>query len=220
MSYAAIEPAQGGNGDTVVERERRNVRTTVLVTAFGPFPGVPNNPSAALAETLRSSSKPFHRTTVLLLPTSYQRAFANIAANSSEAAAIVLVGYAAGTVGLRLEQAAYNEATATIPDVDGRSMVGVLDEQGPYSVRTSADVIKLAAAAESVGCPTVRSMDPGRYVCNATYYKTLLRNAEWGLPVILIHVGDWALTAFDGERVEAGLKAVIASLAGGRPSGT
>ncbi len=190
------------------------------MTGFGPFPGIANNPSGALVETLQSSNAGFYRTAALLLPTSYQRAFEELVATDLEVTAIVIVGYAAGTTGMRLEQVAFNEAAAPIPDIDGHSVVGALDEAGPFSLRTSADVVQLAAAAESVGCPAVLSTDPGRYVCNATYYKALRRYQELGVPVVMAHIGDWTPHVFHGDLVAAGLEAVVTSVAGSIASAT
>ncbi len=160
----------------------------VLVTGFGPFPGVRVNPSAALAWRLARSRR-LQRAGIDIAAAELRTAYADMDAALppliKRADIVLMLGVAARRKWLSVEQRGVNHASRTAPDAGGKS--APLSSRGAH-VRTSrAPLAACLAALRSARLPARRSIDAGRYLCNASYYRGLAQ-ARAGATVLFVHV--------------------------------
>lgn len=154
----------------------------VLVTGFGPFPGVPRNVSSDLAAhcAKRWNERPDIEAEHLVLATDWQSAPETVATQiaASQPDLIIHLGVSAQATGLVLETHAYNTCCDT-PDVAGTRAPASERRAGhPAEVCSSLPVENIARALAAAGHKVSVSNDPGRYLCNAVYHETLSRIAD------------------------------------------
>ena len=177
---------------------------TLLLTYFGPFPGVPVNPTVALAEgSVRAlnTARPDLRVVACELPVSYNGSSTALrtALQDVQPDALISLGVAVGRDVVSLEQVAINLDSAGIEDNDGDQRY---DEpiapggQEAYfsSLPVRASFERLRAAGE----PVEISYTAGTYVCNHVFYEGQRISRELGLsiPAGFVHV---PATCADGE---------------------
>ncbi len=172
-----------------------NVTREFVVTGFGPFGGVEENPTTVMVRKidsyLRSQDESTSSSCVadqirecLILETSAQavdEALERIQKDycCSDSSKILLLHLGVGrSEGFRLESCAYNEATFRIPDVKGyqpKEEAIVTSDSVGQSYPTSLDLNALQKQMENdfPNISTVISIDPGRFVCNYVYCKSL-----------------------------------------------
>lgn len=161
----------------------------LLITGFGPFPGVPANPSGHLARRVGALSR-MRRIRggpprVLVLPTAYDAIPETLVpALVDRPAAILMIGVALRSTRPRVEFRARNRASRLFPDASG-CIAGrlSLEPDGPAE-RRSPHARAALARLRREGVAAIRSQDAGRYLCNAAYYRAL---AE-GCPVLFLHI--------------------------------
>lgn len=150
----------------------------VLVTGFGPFPGVDDNPTAALARAVDGVRLGDAELVGRVLPVAWRRGpeEAIRLARELDAGLVLGLGVAANrdrvcveVVGVRVDSGR--------PDVDGATEPGL---DGPDRVRSTIEVGRLAAALGAV-----LSDDAGGYVCNAWLYRVA---SALTVPVGFVHV--------------------------------
>ncbi len=169
----------------------------VLVTGFGPFPGVVDNPSARLARQVHGCRAGSSPVVGLVLPVRWRVGplMAIEAARALDARAVVGLGVATSRSGVHVERLAVRRT-------DGRAdVVGeVLPlPPGEPTVAATLDVDRLAAALDAVV-----SSDAGNYVCNAWLYQVV--PALVGRPVGFVHLPSEGLSP---ARLLAGLAALL-----------
>lgn len=159
----------------------------ILVTGFGPFPGSPVNPSAALARAVgqRLRREPGGPARVLVLRTAYGAIpGALLPALAERPAALLMLGVATRARRIRVEIRARNRASRLYPDASGRPAAQAsLDPAGP-AARNGAVAAQALAALRRHGLDARLSNDAGRYLCNASYFAAL----GAGLPVLFVHI--------------------------------
>ena len=104
-----------------------NQARTLLLTFFGPFPGVPVNPTVALAEgaqRLLAQMRPDLNVITRELPVSYDGSSTALrtALQEVQPDALISLGVAVGRDMVSLEQVAINLDSAGIEDNDGAAM--------------------------------------------------------------------------------------------------
>jgi len=167
--------------------------TRVLLIGFGPFPGAPYNPSAALVEALGRRRRPalagIERTTYVL-PTVYSAADRDLSKLFAAKPDVVLMfGLAARRCHLCIETRARNAVSVLFPDASGhRPRHGVIVPGGPPSRRGKAPFARLLGAARASGLPVRLSRDAGRYLCNYAYWRALERSTDAGPLVQFVHI--------------------------------
>lgn len=181
-----------------------NQARTLLLTFFGPFPGVPVNPTVALAEgaqRLLTRMRPDLNVITRELPVSYDGSSTALhaALQDVQPDALISLGVAVGRDVVSLEQVAINLDSAGIEDNDGDQRC---DEpiapggQEAYfsSLPVRASFERLRAAGE----PVEISYTAGTYVCNHVFYEGQRISRELGLsiPAGFVHV---PATHADGE---------------------
>lgn len=151
----------------------------VLVTGFGPFPGVDDNPTAALARAVDGATAGTARVVGRVLPASYVRAPDETVRLAREvgAALVVGTGVAVRRSVVCVERVAVRYSLGA-PDVDGDTAGCGAD--GPERV---AATIGCAHLAQALGADL--SDDAGEYVCNAWLYRVV---RALDVPVGFVHV--------------------------------
>jgi pyroglutamyl-peptidase len=147
----------------------------VLITGFGPFPGAPFNPSAALAKALARRRRPalaeIDRATHVFATTyaSVDRDLPKLFAQKPDI--VLMFGVAGRRRQLCIETRARNAVSLLFPDAGGhRPLRGVIKLHGPAARTGNAPFARLAGAA---GTTARLSRDAGRYLCNYVYWRAL-----------------------------------------------
>ena len=161
----------------------------LLITGFGPFPTVPDNPSARLARRLAASPHLRrilgHTPHCLVLDTRYDALDTGLApALARGPRAVLMIGVASRRSRVCVETRAVNRVSRLFPDASG-AVGGSLafDSDGPPQ-RWSAAAAQVRVALRRAGLDAAASRDAGRYLCNASYYRVLAT----GRPALFLHI--------------------------------
>lgn len=177
---------------------------TLLLTYFGPFPGVPVNPTVALAEgavRALNTARPDLRVVARELPVSYDGSSAALRAALQDVQpdALISLGVAVGRDVVSLEQVAINLDSAGIEDNDGdRRCDEPIAPDGREAYFSSLPVRASFERLRAAGEPVEISYTAGTYVCNHVFYEGQRISRELGLsiPAGFVHV---PATCADGE---------------------
>ena len=153
-------------------------RTRILLTGFGPFPGISDNPSARLVETLTGASSFAPRDCELrteVFPTEWGAVGMLVPRllKSVQPDVTIHFGVSRQAHSLRIERSAHNRI---VPRVDA---AGVLPARrtihvgGPARLDSTVAVPRLAAKLRESGVPANSSAHAGSYLCNFLYYHSL-----------------------------------------------
>lgn len=148
-------------------------QTKILITGFGPFPGVPDNPSAALVRTLARGE---FNVAARVLPTAYDAAWPLLAQAIAEEAPDIVIcfGVASGSTAIRIEQQARNVVGTARADSTGQCHAqDVVCADGPVSYPSTLPMVEIAAALGTAGLPAEMSESAGDYLCNYIFYKLM-----------------------------------------------
>ena len=199
---------------------------TLLLTYFGPFPGVPVNPTVALAEgaqCLLTRMRPDLNVITRELPVSYDGSSAALRAALQEVQpdALISLGVAVGRDVVSLEQVAINLDSAGIEDNDGdRRCDEPIAPGGREAYFSSLPVRASFERLRAAGEPVEISYTAGTYVCNHVFYEGQRISRELGLsiPAGFVHVpaicADGEEDA-DGEEATEGVELTAHRDAGG-----
>ena len=177
---------------------------TLLLTYFGPFPGVPVNPTVALAEgSVRAlnTARPDLRVVACEMPVSYNGSSTALrtALQDVQPDALISLGVAVGRDVVSLEQVAINLDSAGIEDNDGDQRCDEpIAPGGQEAYFSSLPVRASFERLRAVGEPVEISYTAGTYVCNHVFYEGQRISRELGLsiPAGFVHV---PATCADGE---------------------
>lgn len=157
----------------------------LLVTGFGPFPGVANNPSSCLVKWLGTGAfdpGPDVTLTTELVPTEWEAVakFAKDILPSLNPDIALHFGVHGRAHEIRLERRALNFA-GTQADAAGRCQPGgVLVKGAWHSLSSTFDVERLNCNLAARNIPSRTSRDAGRYLCNALLYQSLAATRNSG----------------------------------------
>ena len=150
----------------------------VLITGFGPFPGAPFNPSAALAKALARRRRPAFANldrAVHIFATTYasvDRALPKLLAQKPDV--VLMFGLAGRRRQVCIETRARNVVSVLFPDAGGyRPQHGVIARGGSPARCGNAAFAALAGATRTAKVPARLSRDAGRYLCNYLYWRAL-----------------------------------------------
>jgi pyroglutamyl-peptidase len=158
-------------------------RATILLTGFGPFPGVPDNASAALVPKLAHLvARRFraHRVVARILPTEWDAVPDRLAAHyARERPCLGLhFGVSERATGFVIETLARNVRAAS-PDAAGAMpRAACVVEKGPESLATTLPTDEIVARLAALGLPASLSNDAGAYLCNTALYTALALAGE------------------------------------------
>lgn len=166
----------------------------ILLTAFGPFPRTPINPTGPLIARLARTARRHGIDCVAhVFGTSYacvDRELPELIA-THRPDAIVMFGLASGRKTLSIETFARNSNSVWLADAAGATPHGGAIALGaPASRRGRAPFMRLAAAARAMRMPTILSCDAGDYLCNYVYWRALEAAARPRGPrlAVFVHV--------------------------------
>ncbi len=173
MSAISVEAGLPRRADV-----RRRSRTTVLVTGFGPFPGVPVNATMRLLpELARAAERQFPDVHLAaeVLPTEWLAAPRRLERLLAELAPDFALhfGVSSRARGFEIERRARNVCAAQ-PDAAGLPPAGGrLSDGGAEHLHASVPVAHIVERLRRRGIPAFVSRDAGAYLCNATLYHSL-----------------------------------------------
>ena len=185
---------------------------TILVSGFGPFLDVKENPSWESIRDLQGTVVGGCRIAVVRLDVTYRTAAEQLqAAIDRTQPALVLSLGVAPTAAIRLESTAHNRDTASAPDVDGEVREGrTIREGAAEALPTRLPLAKLKAALVADGFAVVDSDDAGGYLCNHLFYELLTRRPTG--PAGFVHVPPLA-PPWDLPRLERAVRRMLEVLA-------
>ena len=172
-------------------------RPVVLLTGFGPFPGVAENVTGRLVPELAREARllfPGHRFETDVLATEWQTAPQRLTVVLSELKPelALLFGVAKDARGFRIETEAVNSCRAA-PDAAGLPpLAPVLVHGAANAYSTTLPTDAIVRRLRSLGLPVSISNDAGGYLCNAALYHALHTNRSAGhsCRVGFIHIPD------------------------------
>ncbi|CAN1508015.1 Pcp Pyrrolidone-carboxylate peptidase (N-terminal pyroglutamyl peptidase) [Rhabdaerophilaceae bacterium] len=163
----------------------------LLITGFGAFPGVRENPSARLALALGRLTR-WHRlgwtVSASELPVGYgpmEQSLTRLLV--PEPRAVLMFGIAARSKIVRVEMLARNRTSRTQRDASGRLPKSAVLDAGPPILKGRAPARALATCLQESGLPAGLSRNAGPYLCNAGY-RFVLRSIPEATRVIFIHI--------------------------------
>ncbi len=214
----------------VEEAERRPV---VVLSGFGPFPGVSRNPSPVVAQAARGlleERRPGVEVRVVELPTLFDGAWARLKAELDAIEAdkslilkgIFSLGVAGGSTAVRIERVAVNHRRGERPDASGRCAPmggGPILPQGPDGLMARLPVDAIVGALAGRGQAVIASESAGLYVCNEVFYRLMVwcNAARFGGRAGFIHIPQVPEDMGEREAGEAVAGAVALALALGWP---
>ena len=167
---------------------------TVLLTGFGPFPGAPSNPTAALVRKLLALRRP-SLTHVRLIGHVFDTSYAAVDRELPQLLArhrpdaILMFGLATRTKHLRVETRARNAVSTLLPDVEGRLRGRMIASGGPSALPFGPHCGRLLAAVRKTLSAAALSRDAGRYLCNYLCWRALEAAARPRGPLVaFVHV--------------------------------
>jgi pyroglutamyl-peptidase len=162
------------------------VSDRVLLTGFGPFPGIKRNASARLARELARLGAVRHshlRFVAEVLPVNWSAAplrLADLLRHHRPAVALHF-GVSPRARGFVIETLAFN-AAKDLPDDSGKIAADFVLVPGDRRQRSATlPVRRILNSLHDAGYPAQISADPGRYLCNAVLFHSL-RHAARSVP--------------------------------------
>jgi pyroglutamyl-peptidase len=170
-------------------------RTRILLTGFGPFPGIADNPSARLVETLARAGRFTPRDCELhtqVLPTEWGAvgALVPVLLNSLQPHVTIHFGVSRQARSLRIERSAHNNI---LPRLDAAGVLPArrrIHLHGPGRLDSTVAVPRLAATLRENGIPANSSAHAGSYLCNVLYYHSLAwaMSRDVSASVLFVHI--------------------------------
>jgi pyroglutamyl-peptidase len=191
-------------------------RSRVLITGFGPFPGVTDNVSGRLARSLARSelSGRARMTHAELLPTEWEEVSSRAPRLLDEVKPRLIVHFGLSCLAedFRIERSAYNRAA---PRQDARGALPrsrTIRASGPARIDTCLPTAELAKHLRQHDLPARTSRSAGRYLCNFLYYLSLDRAArqDTACDVCFVHVPP--ATALSETELLRGSKLILCYL--------
>ena len=195
-----IEQLRHANNEDQSSGRKNSRRCSFVITGFGPFAGVPCNPTSKLISCLQDNKAQLleddgvHIRETHILDTSADAAKReiqgiysrlcndNLALDNEHSTKDVIVMLHLGVnyrgKKMQLEQCAYNEATFRVPDNNGYQpqKICILGNSSTFGqcLQTTLDIDEICSELQLQGQPSCCvSQDPGRFVCNYTYCLSL-----------------------------------------------
>ncbi|MEZ5844562.1 MAG: pyroglutamyl-peptidase I [Hyphomicrobiaceae bacterium] len=164
----------------------RRATRTVLLTGFGPFPGVPDNVSMRVVEALAFRARrlhPHHRFVTAELPTEWHSGtqWLTHLVDTHQPALSLHFGVSRRAEAIVVETRARNACAAA--DATGRvPACERLDPAGPDERAATVPTARIVARLRAAGLPAQLSSDAGHYLCNAILFHALGLHAGSRMP--------------------------------------
>ncbi len=179
---------------------------SLLVAGFGAFPGHAVNPAQTIVETLARRKAAFGLAGidlhVVVLPVEYAALSPLLCRLFVEKMpdAVLLIGVAARRKSLSIETVARNRVSLLKPDASKqRAWSRFIVHGGPAIFPSPFFAPRLAPLARKKGVTASVSQDAGDYLCNESFYLSLLMDRR----AAFVHLPDWR-----GEQLDQAARAV------------
>lgn len=166
-------------------------RPRVLLTGFGPFPGVVENPSGWLAEALAARmATPGYELHGHVLPTEWEAVSELTPRLYADLQPLVMIHFGVGprVKTLRIEHSAHNRAARRADARGVLPSVSAISPNGQHRLDTGLPVNTLAAYLRARGHSANASRSCGRYLCNFLYYRSLEWARRHDRDALFVHV--------------------------------
>lgn len=162
-------------------------RDTILLTGFGPFPGISQNVSERFVPKLAHlAARRFsaHRVVARILPTEWERAPARLQTlYERERPKLVLhFGVSSEASSYVLEQVARNTCTLAEDAAGALPADSVVVRGGAHTLPAKLPAEEIVRRLSDLRVPIVTSDDAGSYLCNTILYQSLLIAERLGAP--------------------------------------
>ncbi|MFY9134569.1 MAG: pyroglutamyl-peptidase I [Bacillota bacterium] len=161
----------------------------ILITGFDAFGGEEVNPASRAVQHLGASGvwkQGGVKVITKEIPTVYgasARAVQDAICELSPQA-VISVGQAGGSTGIRVERVALNLDDARIPDNSGNQPSDrLIEPEGPVAYWATIPVRGVVEAVRAKGIPAFLSYSAGTFVCNHVFYSTCHFVAANNLPI-------------------------------------
>lgn len=153
-------------------------RPTILITGFGPFPGIPENLTSRLVpEVAQRAARRFrgHDVVSEIFPTDWTRAPQRLSDLYQQHAPKLALhfGVSERATGFQIETTAFNRCLSTADAAGCLPSALEIDPAGSASVATRLPAEDIVARLHSLNLPATLSPDAGSYLCNTIFYRTL-----------------------------------------------
>ncbi len=147
----------------------------ILVTGFGPFAGLRENPSAVVARDAGARRVAGVRLVARVLPVSYAGADARVAALCKRLRpdGVLSLGVALGAPVIRVETTALNRADFRVADARGVMAETIPSPDGAAARVATYNAPAVLQAIREAGVPATLSHHAGTHLCNLTLYHFL-----------------------------------------------
>lgn len=153
-------------------------RPTILLTGFGPYPGVSVNPTAEFVPRLAKAARSLifdHDVVAEVLATEWETAPARLAQLLDQHNVVLALHFGAAreAEGFQLELVCRNQ-TLALTDAVGRLPKGDrISATGPDLLVSNLPAERIVARLLGLGFPCRTSSNAGTYLCNAILYHSL-----------------------------------------------
>jgi pyroglutamyl-peptidase len=152
-------------------------RSRVLITGFGPFPGVSENVSGRLAQSLARCELPGHSSArhAELLPTEWEEVSnrAPRLLGDLRPRLVLHLGLSQRSQAFRIERSAHNRAAARLDACGALPQGRAIRARGAPRIDTRLPAAELAKHLRRHDLPAGASRSAGSYLCNFLYYLSL-----------------------------------------------
>jgi len=164
----------------------------VVIAGFGPFPGVPSNPSGRLATALARRRRPALagiEITSHVFATAYAAVDRDLPKLLARRPDVLLIfGFADRRRHVCIETRARNARSILFPDVSGWRPKRAVIEPGQRALTGSAPFPRLLDALRRTALPARLSRNAGAYLCNYAYWRAL-QGVRGGRPLLqFVHI--------------------------------
>jgi pyroglutamyl-peptidase len=168
-------------------------RSTILLTGFGPFPGVPENSSALFASKLAHLAArwfPGHRVVGRVLPTEWEAAPVHLMRlYTREQPKVALhFGVSERATGFVIETLARNVRGLAADAKGGTAGGPSVADGGPATLAARVPALDIVERLGALDLPACLSDDAGTYLCNAVLYQSLTLAAKNGAAAGFVHI--------------------------------
>lgn len=148
----------------------------ILLTGYGPFGDVHDNPSARLVRAVHGLSAAGHRLHALVLPVSWAQGPSAVVSAVRALRPAVLVGFGVATTRSQVQVEAIGTGLREGVDVDGKP-------PPPADLSTVSATVDVARLAQALDAGV--SQDAGRFLCNA-WIAEVTPNVP--CPAVFVHI--------------------------------
>ena len=165
----------------------------ILITGFGPFGDVADNPSSRVGKALAFNWQEADHVEFVELPVSYSYVESNLPTilDQRKWDIVLMLGVAGRSKKIRLERFGRNRIDRSLLGSDGQQYEqSVIKREGVPRHKSLAPIDEIISKMRSEQFAIRKSVDAGQYLCNFSYYLALnhaanLQSSRWTLFVHL-----------------------------------